>query len=147
LPVPACSFRSLAPAAGGLEKLRAAADPSLALERGLFDRPEPYEARRAKQVVTRAFPTTTIGSFPQTADVRRARWAGACCGPACLGMPACAVAAVHMSTAIGMAWCGWSFENCPAITPKGSCNHNLYNTCSTPSTATIQSTTFHQSLH
>lgn len=51
------------------------ADPSLSLERGLFDRPEPYEVRRPKHVVTRAFPTTTIGSFPQTADVRRTRWA------------------------------------------------------------------------
>jgi hypothetical protein len=32
----------------------------------MFARPEPYEQRRGKQIRTPAFPTTTIGSFPQT---------------------------------------------------------------------------------
>ena len=32
-----------------------------------FDRPEDFETRRPKQVNTHAFPTTSIGSFPQTA--------------------------------------------------------------------------------
>lgn len=36
------------------------------LEQKLFERPEDYETRRAKQVEMPAFPTTTIGSFPQT---------------------------------------------------------------------------------
>lgn len=31
-----------------------------------FDRPEPFEKRRPKQIGTHAFPTTSIGSFPQT---------------------------------------------------------------------------------
>lgn len=33
----------------------------------MFIRSEPYELRRDKQIQTHAFPTTTIGSFPQTA--------------------------------------------------------------------------------
>mgnify|MGYP005843013049 CR=1 FL=1 len=40
------------------------------------ERTSPYEARRRKQrehLALPAFPTTTIGSFPQTPDVRRAR--------------------------------------------------------------------------
>src|SRR5262249_50373075 len=36
-------------------------------------RSSPHAARRAKQVQLPAFPTTTIGSFPQTAEVRGAR--------------------------------------------------------------------------
>ncbi|MGH7606274.1 MAG: 5-methyltetrahydropteroyltriglutamate--homocysteine S-methyltransferase, partial [Gemmatimonadales bacterium] len=36
-------------------------------------RSAPYAARRTAQVDLPAFPTTTIGSFPQTADVRAAR--------------------------------------------------------------------------
>ncbi len=36
-------------------------------------RPSSFAARRAKQVKLPAFPTTTIGSFPQTAEVRNAR--------------------------------------------------------------------------
>ena len=32
-----------------------------------FDRPENFETRRPKQINTHAFPTTSIGSFPQTA--------------------------------------------------------------------------------
>ena len=36
-------------------------------------RPSSFAARRAKQVELPPFPTTTIGSFPQTAEVRNAR--------------------------------------------------------------------------
>lgn len=39
----------------------------------MFHRPEPYATRRPKQVAFHAFPTTTIGSFPQTAAIRKAR--------------------------------------------------------------------------
>ncbi|KAL6745237.1 cobalamin-independent methionine synthase [Haematococcus lacustris] len=39
----------------------------------LYRRPEAYSVRRSKQISMPAFPTTTIGSFPQTADVRRLR--------------------------------------------------------------------------
>ncbi|KAL4539572.1 hypothetical protein Ndes2437B_g02062 [Nannochloris sp. 'desiccata'] len=39
----------------------------------MFSRSETYEVRRAKQTQFPAFPTTTIGSFPQTAAIRRAR--------------------------------------------------------------------------
>ncbi|GAX84629.1 hypothetical protein CEUSTIGMA_g12050.t1 [Chlamydomonas eustigma] len=38
-----------------------------------FSRPEPYSARRNKQIAMPPFPTTTIGSFPQTKEVRAAR--------------------------------------------------------------------------
>lgn len=34
-----------------------------------FNRPEPFEQRRGKQISTDAFPTTSIGSFPQTAGL------------------------------------------------------------------------------
>ena len=37
-----------------------------AVEESKFSRSEPFKARRAKQVQTVDFPTTTIGSFPQT---------------------------------------------------------------------------------
>ncbi|KAF8070897.1 5-methyltetrahydropteroyltriglutamate--homocysteine methyltransferase [Scenedesmus sp. PABB004] len=39
----------------------------------LLRRAEPYESRRDKQLAFHAFPTTTIGSFPQTPEVRRLR--------------------------------------------------------------------------
>ena len=39
----------------------------------MFHRSEPYASRRSKQVAFHAFPTTTIGSFPQTAAIRKAR--------------------------------------------------------------------------
>jgi 5-methyltetrahydropteroyltriglutamate--homocysteine methyltransferase len=39
----------------------------------MFNRSENYLTRRAKQPAFPAFPTTTIGSFPQTAAIRRAR--------------------------------------------------------------------------
>ncbi|PNW85318.1 hypothetical protein CHLRE_03g180750v5 [Chlamydomonas reinhardtii] len=38
-----------------------------------FSRPKPYDVRREQQLQLPAFPTTTIGSFPQTAEVRRLR--------------------------------------------------------------------------
>ncbi|MCH7586753.1 MAG: 5-methyltetrahydropteroyltriglutamate--homocysteine S-methyltransferase [Chloroflexi bacterium] len=38
-----------------------------------FARKTPYEERRAKQIELPPFPLTTIGSFPQTAEVRRLR--------------------------------------------------------------------------
>nr|AAD00267.1 cobalamin independent methionine synthase [Chlamydomonas moewusii] len=38
-----------------------------------FRRSEAFAVRRSKQPQFRAFPTSTIGSFPQTAEVRRAR--------------------------------------------------------------------------
>ena len=38
-----------------------------------FERSAPYGARRKSQIELPAFPTTTIGSFPQTTDVRAAR--------------------------------------------------------------------------
>ena len=43
-----------------------AADAAMELEEKLFERCEDYETRRGKQVAMPAFPTTTIGSFPQT---------------------------------------------------------------------------------
>ncbi|GLC44440.1 5-methyltetrahydropteroyltriglutamate--homocysteine methyltransferase [Pleodorina starrii] len=39
----------------------------------MFSRSEPYDVRRGRQVQMPAFPTTTIGSFPQTPEVRRLR--------------------------------------------------------------------------
>ncbi|KAG2442603.1 hypothetical protein HXX76_002688 [Chlamydomonas incerta] len=39
----------------------------------LFSRPQPYDVRRGQQLQLHPFPTTTIGSFPQTAEVRRLR--------------------------------------------------------------------------
>ena len=38
-----------------------------------FQRPAPFAARRPQQPQFPAFPTTTIGSFPQTPTIRRAR--------------------------------------------------------------------------
>jgi 5-methyltetrahydropteroyltriglutamate--homocysteine methyltransferase len=38
-----------------------------------FHRAEDYEARRPQQIKLPLFPTTTIGSFPQTAEIRRLR--------------------------------------------------------------------------
>lgn len=37
------------------------------MDRGLFNRPEDFKTRRPKQIKTPPFPTTSIGSFPQTA--------------------------------------------------------------------------------
>ena len=41
----------------------------------MLARAEAFEARRPQQVQVPLFPTTTIGSFPQTAELRRARLA------------------------------------------------------------------------
>ena len=41
-------------------------DPKEAIAENLFNRSEEFKARRAKQIQTPDFPTTTIGSFPQT---------------------------------------------------------------------------------
>ena len=38
-----------------------------------FSRPAPYPVRRPQQLQFPPFPTTTIGSFPQTPAIRRAR--------------------------------------------------------------------------
>jgi 5-methyltetrahydropteroyltriglutamate--homocysteine methyltransferase len=43
------------------------------VDAALTTRAEPYETRRAKQLRTPPFPTSTIGSFPQTPDIRRLR--------------------------------------------------------------------------
>ncbi len=39
----------------------------------MAERTNPYAVRRARQVALPRFPTTTIGSFPQTPEIRRAR--------------------------------------------------------------------------
>eukprot|EP00208_Stichococcus_sp_RCC1054_P007050 CAMPEP_0206136888 /NCGR_PEP_ID=MMETSP1473-20131121/2104_1 /ASSEMBLY_ACC=CAM_ASM_001109 /TAXON_ID=1461547 /ORGANISM="Stichococcus sp, Strain RCC1054" /LENGTH=757 /DNA_ID=CAMNT_0053529723 /DNA_START=157 /DNA_END=2430 /DNA_ORIENTATION=- len=52
---------------------KAPTDDQLELEEKLFERSEDFETRRPKQIDVPAFPTTTIGSFPQTNDIRNAR--------------------------------------------------------------------------
>ena len=55
-----------------LERVRAPSDdPKEAIEEAKFSRSEPFKTRRAKQIQTVEFPTTTIGSFPQTAGAQR----------------------------------------------------------------------------
>ena len=49
-----------------LSESRLAGDISLELDEALFNRSEDFETRRPKQLAMPAFPTTTIGSFPQT---------------------------------------------------------------------------------
>lgn len=39
----------------------------------MFDRPLPFDKRRDQQIPMPAFPTTTIGSFPQTTEIRQTR--------------------------------------------------------------------------
>lgn len=51
----------------------AGAGAGAGVDPALLQRAEPYEQRRAKQIQMPAFPTTTIGSFPQTPEVRRLR--------------------------------------------------------------------------
>eukprot|EP01064_Diplonema_japonicum_P016188 TRINITY_DN2419_c0_g1_i1.p1 TRINITY_DN2419_c0_g1~~TRINITY_DN2419_c0_g1_i1.p1 ORF type:complete len:760 (+),score=168.01 TRINITY_DN2419_c0_g1_i1:111-2390(+) len=43
------------------------------VEEDMLKRAQPYAVRRKKQVGLPPFPTTTIGSFPQTPEIRRAR--------------------------------------------------------------------------
>ena len=52
---------------------RAVGDRVAGLTEADFARAEDYAARRGQQLVLPAFPTTTIGSFPQTREVRRHR--------------------------------------------------------------------------
>lgn len=51
----------------------AAPSPEATLDAELFVRSVPYAQRRPLQPQFPPFPTTTIGSFPQTAAIRRAR--------------------------------------------------------------------------
>ena len=46
---------------------------SAAVTADMLSRQRPYAARRSEQMDLPDFPTTTIGSFPQTAEIRRAR--------------------------------------------------------------------------
>ena len=60
-------FRAFAPGDPGVhEKMRSLTPVD-------FQRRQSYEQRRPQQVQLPLFPTTTIGSFPQTAEVRRLR--------------------------------------------------------------------------
>jgi 5-methyltetrahydropteroyltriglutamate--homocysteine methyltransferase len=56
--------------AGGEPEIR---ERLQALRSDSFARHSPYEERRAKQIELPSFPLTTIGSFPQTSEVRRLR--------------------------------------------------------------------------
>lgn len=47
--------------------LRCADDPKEQIEEKLFNRSQEFKTRREAQIQTVEFPTTTIGSFPQTA--------------------------------------------------------------------------------
>lgn len=47
-----------------------AGNPVANLDKGLFSRPTSFKERRSAQIKTRAFPTTTIGSFPQTTGLQ-----------------------------------------------------------------------------
>jgi hypothetical protein len=51
----------------------AAPAPDEKLGKELFDRSQPYGVRRPQQPSFPPFPTTTIGSFPQTPAIRKAR--------------------------------------------------------------------------
>lgn len=50
------------------------------VDAALLARPEPFEVRRPKQPQFHAFPTSTIGSFPQTAEVMLASRGGGLLG-------------------------------------------------------------------
>ena len=64
---PWTAFRAFAPANAAVQARVAA------LTEADFARAEPYETRRAQQVKVPLFPMTTIGSYPQTSQVRRLR--------------------------------------------------------------------------
>ena len=57
------------------DALAPVANPTANVDAALFVRELPFEQRRDAQIKTVAFPTTSIGSFPQTAELRRARLA------------------------------------------------------------------------
>ena len=46
-------------------------DPKEQIAENLFNRSQEFKSRRGSQIKTVEFPTTTIGSFPQTAGERR----------------------------------------------------------------------------
>ncbi|MGA9533514.1 MAG: 5-methyltetrahydropteroyltriglutamate--homocysteine S-methyltransferase [Anaerolineales bacterium] len=52
---------------------RGLANRIVSLDEGDFDRDLPFEERRQQQIKLPMFPTTTIGSFPQTPEIRRLR--------------------------------------------------------------------------
>lgn len=47
------------------------ADDEAKLEESLFERSEGFDSRRPKQIEVPSYPTTTIGSFPQTIGIAR----------------------------------------------------------------------------
>ena len=51
--------------------LLCADDPKEQIAENLFGRSQDFKARRGSQIQTVEFPTTTIGSFPQTAGAPR----------------------------------------------------------------------------
>jgi len=57
------------------EALAPVANPVADIEKSKFVRELPFDERRESQIKTHAFPTTSIGSFPQTPEIRRARLA------------------------------------------------------------------------
>ena len=57
------------------EALAPVANPVADIEKAKFVRELPFDERRDSQIKTHAFPTTSIGSFPQTPEIRRARLA------------------------------------------------------------------------
>jgi hypothetical protein len=75
LNLPSLNTFPLCPRSGPINPpaVKPVSDPTSNLERGLFSRPQPYAQRRPLQPTFQPFPTTTIGSFPQTAEVRRLR--------------------------------------------------------------------------
>ncbi len=56
-------------AKGNLNFVMRAGNPTQDLKEELFNRSLPFEKRRGQQIQMPAFPTTSIGSFPQTAGL------------------------------------------------------------------------------
>lgn len=52
-----------------------AGNPVSDIEQKLFSRPQKFADRIPQQLKTHAFPTSSIGSFPQTPAIRKARLA------------------------------------------------------------------------
>ncbi len=70
----AASLPTLAPShAAPSQRCAPGGGAAAAPDAALLHRAEPYATRRAKQLATPPFATSAIGSFPQTADVRRLR--------------------------------------------------------------------------